>query len=95
MSFWAKLPCPTHILITGNVKFYQKNTMYRQLFTSSVRSYIILSFSKEYFVVHALVLQKSGHFVSVPCTATRYGTDFESYINWYLKKNFHYLMSEL
>ena len=21
MSFWAQLPCPTHILITGNVKF--------------------------------------------------------------------------
>ena len=32
MLFWAKLLCPTHILITGKVKFYQKNSMYRQHF---------------------------------------------------------------
>ena len=32
MSFWAKLLCPTHTLITGNENFYQKKTMYRQHF---------------------------------------------------------------
>ena len=61
MSFWAKLPCPTNILITGNVKFYQKIQCTDNIFTSSVPSYIILSHNKEYFFVHALVFQKSGH----------------------------------
>ena len=61
MSFWAKLPCPTHTLNTGNVKFYQKKQCTVNIFTSSAPSYIILSHYKEYFFVHPLVLQKSGH----------------------------------
>ena len=32
IAYLPKLPCPTLILITGNVKFYPKNTMYRQHF---------------------------------------------------------------
>ena len=34
-------------------------------------------------------------FVSVRYTGTRSVTNFESYINWHLNNNFHYLMSEL
>ena len=61
MSFWAKLPCPTHTLITGNVKFYKKKQCTDNIFTSSAPLNIILSHNKEYFFVHALFLQKSGH----------------------------------
>ena len=65
MSFWAKLPCPTHILITDNVKIYQKNTMYRQHF-HIIGTVIYYTFTlQRVFFRSCLGFPKQWSFVSV------------------------------